>query len=125
MKLPLPELPAFDYLRASSAEKALEQLGNRAARTHVLQGGTDLFVQMRARSVAPPAIIDLKHIPGFTAISFDNEAGLEIGAAATMNSVAAHPKVRQHYPLLVEALERVASYQLRNRATIGGNLCNA
>jgi CO/xanthine dehydrogenase FAD-binding subunit len=125
MKLPLPELPAFEYQRASSIENALEYLGSNNARTHVLLGGTDLFVQMRAGSIAPEAIIDLKKLPDFSRIAFDKDSGLIIGAAATMNAVADHPDVMRHYPLLVEAIETVASYQLRNRATIGGNLCNA
>lgn len=125
MKLPLPELPAFKYHRASSVENALEQLGSSDARTHVLLGGTDLFVQMRAGVVAPEAVIDLKNLPDFRRISFDYDSGLRIGAAATMNAVADHPDVKRHYPLLVEAIETIASYQLRNRATIGGNLCNA
>lgn len=125
MKLPLPELPGFDYSRASSAENAIRSLGSSTARTHVLLGGTDLFVQMRAGEVSPAEIIDLKHIPDFQKVGYDDESGLTIGAAATMNAVASHPQVESHYPLLVEALETVASYQLRSRATIGGNLCNA
>lgn len=125
MELPLPELPAFDYLHASSAQHALEQLGGSSARSRVLLGGTDLFVQMRAGSIAPAELIDLKHIPGLATIEFDENSGLTIGAAATMNAVARDPEVQANYPLLVQALETVASYQLRNRATIGGNLCNA
>ncbi len=125
MRLPLPELPGFDYSRASSAENALKILGGNAARTHVLLGGTDLFVQMRAGDISPAGIIDLKHIPEFNRIELEDKSGLTIGAAATMNAVARHRDVEANYPLLVEALETVASYQLRSRATIGGNLCNA
>ncbi|MGD2058322.1 MAG: xanthine dehydrogenase family protein subunit M [Anaerolineales bacterium] len=125
MKLPLPELPAFDYQRATTAESALESLGLQPARTRVLLGGTDLFVQMRAGSIAPTEIIDLKQIPELATIDFDGEHGLTIGAAASMNSIARHPEVEANFPLLVQALETVASYQLRSRATIGGNLCNA
>jgi carbon-monoxide dehydrogenase medium subunit len=125
MKLPLPELPAFEYHKASTTEDALKSLGNHHARTHVLLGGTDLFVQMRAGSISPDEIIDLKQIPEFSSITFDDANGLTIGAAATMNAVARHPEVEARYPLLVEAIETVASYQLRSRATIGGNLCNA
>jgi carbon-monoxide dehydrogenase medium subunit len=125
MKLPLPELPAFNYQRASSTEHALKSLGDHHARTHVLLGGTDLFVQIRAGSIAPNEVIDLKHIPELNSISYDETNGLTIGAAVPMNSVAKDPNVVTHYPLLVEAIETVASFQLRSRATIGGNLCNA
>jgi carbon-monoxide dehydrogenase medium subunit len=58
-------------------------------------------------------------------ILYDEQEGLTVGAAATMNRVAHHPDVQAHYPLLAEASNSVASYQVRNRATIGGNLCNA
>jgi carbon-monoxide dehydrogenase medium subunit len=58
-------------------------------------------------------------------IAYDTQAGLTVGAAVTMNELARHPGVRTHYPLLAQAAETVASYQIRNRATIGGNLCNA
>ena len=125
MKLPLPELPAFEYQRAASADQALESLGQNDARTHILLGGTDLFVQMRAGSITPTEVIDIKHIPDYQAVEFDGQDGLRIGAAATMNAVAEHTDVKTNFPLLVEALQTVASYQLRNRATIGGNLCNA
>ena len=56
---------------------------------------------------------------------FDPESGLTIGAAVNMNRVAASPDVQAHYPLLAEACRSVASYQLRTRATIVGNICNA
>ena len=84
MRLPLPELPGFDYSRASSAENALKILGGNAARTHVLLGGTDLFVQMRAGDISPAGIIDLKHIPEFNRIELEDKSGLTIGAAATI-----------------------------------------
>jgi carbon-monoxide dehydrogenase medium subunit len=58
-------------------------------------------------------------------ISYSRQAGLTVGAAVTMNVLASHADVRADYPLLAEAAESVASYQLRNRATLGGNLCNA
>ena len=60
-----------------------------------------------------------------TKLSFDAKKGLTIGAAVTMNMVATHPDVVKHYPNLAEAALSVASYQLRNRATIIGNICNA
>jgi carbon-monoxide dehydrogenase medium subunit len=60
-----------------------------------------------------------------TAIKFGKRAGLTIGAGVDMNTLARHPAVAENYPLLVQAIESVASYQLRTRATMGGNLCNA
>jgi carbon-monoxide dehydrogenase medium subunit len=87
-------------------------------------GGTDLFVRLRDGVIHPQVLIDVKHLPGMRHIAYDHRKGLSIGAAATLNEIARHPDVRSHYPLLAEAAGSVASTQLRNRATMGGNLCN-
>jgi len=87
-------------------------------------GGTDIFVRIRDGVIRPRFVVDVKHLPGMRDILYDEQAGLTIGAAATMNQVARHPDVQAHYPLLAEAANSVASYQVRNRATLGGNLCN-
>jgi carbon-monoxide dehydrogenase medium subunit len=89
-----------------------------------MMGGTDLLVRLRDGALRPALVIDLKRLPGICDIVYD-ESGLSVGAAATMNAIARHPDVTAHYPLLAEAANSVASYQLRNRATMGGNLCNA
>jgi carbon-monoxide dehydrogenase medium subunit len=100
----------------------LEEHGKAA---QLMMGGTDLFVRMREGDIRPKIVVDVKHLPAMRAVQFDDQIGLTIGAAVTMNQVAAHLDVRAHYPLLAEAANSVASYQVRNRATIGGNLCNA
>jgi carbon-monoxide dehydrogenase medium subunit len=69
--------------------------------------------------------VDVKALEGVNELSFDTKKGLTIGAAVTMNKVAAHADVIKHYPNLAQAAQSVASYQLRNRATIIGNICNA
>jgi carbon-monoxide dehydrogenase medium subunit len=91
----------------------------------MFMGGTDIFVQMRDGLLAPKVLIDVKHLPGMSDIVFDSENGLSLGAAVDMNAMARHPAVLEHYPILAEAAHTVASYQIRNRATMGGNLCNA
>jgi carbon-monoxide dehydrogenase medium subunit len=88
-------------------------------------GGTDLFPGLRDGVYRPKVVVDVKGLPGMSEIRFDQQAGLTVGAAVTMNALAGHPDVQTHYPLLAEAAETVASYQIRNRATLGGNLCNA
>jgi carbon-monoxide dehydrogenase medium subunit len=90
----------------------------------LFMGGTDVFVRMRDGFITPKVLIDVKHLPGMTQVEFGKRKGLIVGAAVDMNSLAAHPAVVEHYPLLAEALHAVASYQLRTRATMGGNLCN-
>ena len=125
MKLPLPELPQFDYIKAESAERAIDLLQEKGAAARILMGGTDLFVRMRNGDLAPNVLVDIKNLPGMDTIVFSKKDGLTVGAAVTMNALTRNPDVLNHYPLLAEAAESVASYQLRNRATVGGNLCNA
>jgi carbon-monoxide dehydrogenase medium subunit len=88
-------------------------------------GGTDLFPSLRDGVLRPEVLVDVKCLPGMRDINYSGRSGLTVGAAVTMNALAHHAEVRMHYPLLAEAAESVASYQLRNRATLGGNLCNA
>ena len=124
MHTPIPGLPEFDYLQAESAAQASRLLAEHNGEARALMGGTDLLVRMRNRFVRPKILLDLKHLPGMRDIVYDEQAGLAVGAAATMNEVGCHLDVLAHYPLLAEAANSVASYQLRNRATLGGNLCN-
>lgn len=119
-----PGLPSFDYVRASTPDEVIRLLEKHGEAAQLLMGGTDLFVRMRDGSLRPQVVVDVKHLPGMRDVVYDERAGLTVGAAATMNEVARHPDVQAHYPLLAEAAESVASYQLRNRATLGGNLCN-
>jgi carbon-monoxide dehydrogenase medium subunit len=120
-----PALPSFEYVRAKTPDQVVGLLKEHKERAELLMGGTDLFVRMRDGVIRPKVVIDVKHLPGMGEISYDEESGLTVGAAVTMNQLARHPDVRAHYPLLAEAANSVASYQLRNRATLGGNLCNA
>jgi carbon-monoxide dehydrogenase medium subunit len=125
LAMPSPGLPAFDYLHPADPAEVSRLLLEHGDDARLLMGGTDLFVQMRDGLLAPQVVIDVKHLPGMRDIYFDPTTGLRIGAAASMNALAAHPAVQAHYPLLAEATQTVASYQLRTRATLGGNLANA
>ncbi len=123
--LPSPGLPCFDYVRPTSPQEVTKLLLKSDGEARLFMGGTDVFVRMRDGVIAPKLLIDVKHVPGSTEIAFSKRRGLTVGAAVDMNTLARHPAVVGHYPLLVEALNSVASYQLRTRATMGGNLCNA
>jgi CO/xanthine dehydrogenase FAD-binding subunit len=119
-----PGLPSFDYVRAGDPDEVVRLLKKHGEVARLVMGGTDLFVRMRDGFIRPQVVVDVKHMPGMRDIAYDPQAGLTVGAAVTMNEIARHPDVQAHYPLLAEAADSVASYQLRNRATIGGNLCN-
>jgi carbon-monoxide dehydrogenase medium subunit len=118
-----PGLPGFKYVQAANAAEVHRFLQEGGAR--MMMGGTDLFPQMREGAVRPETIVDVKHVPGMRDLTYDERVGLSIGAAVTMNQLVKHSDVQAHYPILAQAAQSVASYQLRNRATIGGNVCNA
>jgi carbon-monoxide dehydrogenase medium subunit len=118
-------LPSFDYVRPATPQEVTRLLLKNDGDARLFMGGTDVFVRMRDGFITPQVLIDVKHLPGMREIKFTKRNGLVIGAAVDMNSLARHPAVIEYYPLLAEALHSVASYQLRTRATMGGNLCNA
>lgn len=120
-----PGLPSFDYVRPCTVDETVGLLEDHGKAARPLMGGTDLFPKMRDGVLGPEVLVDVKHLPGMCDVVYDEQAGLTVGAAVTMNQIARHPDVQAHYPLLAEAASSVGSYQLRNRATIGGNLCNA
>lgn len=89
-----------------------------------LAGGTDLLVAMKEKGLAANKVVDLKAIQELTGIEV-KQGECKIGAMATIHSIASSKQLRDHYPQLPEAAVQLGSYQVRNRATIGGNLCNA
>lgn len=120
-----PTLPGFEYIRPESWAGASAFLAQHPAEARPFLGGTDLLVRMRDGALAPRFLVDLKKLEGANDLLFDAQAGLTVGAAVNMNRVIASPDVQRVYPLLAEACRQVASYPLRTRATIAGNLCNA
>lgn len=115
-------LPAFRYHRPPSLEEALSLLGEHAGDVLPVAGGTDLIPNMKHRLFEPGHLVGLGGVPELRGIR--REGGdLVIGAGETLADVAADPTVRQAVPALAEAAAHVAGPQLRNRGTIGGNLC--
>jgi CO/xanthine dehydrogenase FAD-binding subunit len=120
-----PGLPSFDYVRPDTADEVIRLLHAEGEAARLLMGGTDLLPGMRDGIFRPRLVIDVKGLPGMRVVAFDPDRGLTVGAAVTMNELAGNPQVQTYYPLLAQAAASVASYQVRNRATLGGNLCNA
>lgn len=116
----------FDYVRPQTLQEAVEFLAAHNGEARPFMGGTDLFVRLRDGFYSETKyVVDLKNLPGMQEITFDPATGLRMGAALNMNRMTAFPAVQEHYPILAEAARAVASYQLRTRATVAGNLCNA
>ncbi|NKC33868.1 FAD binding domain-containing protein [Falsiroseomonas selenitidurans] len=109
----------FTLARPASLEEATRLA---AAGAMPLAGGTELLNWMRLGIAAPARLADISRLPGLDAIAPLPDGGLSLGALARLNDVAAHPAVRAGYPVLRQAIHKAASAQLRNLATIGGNL---
>jgi len=112
----------FDYVRAESVDEGCALLAeNEGAR--VLAGGTDLLINIRNGLIFPKLLIDLKGIVELGQISVDG--GIRIGANVPLNVVAENTAIRRDYSALAAAAGMIGSYQIRNRATLAGNLGNA
>jgi xanthine dehydrogenase YagS FAD-binding subunit len=113
---------AFEYVRPGSRQQAAELLGATWGDTEILAGGSDLLALMKDDVVHPRRLVDIKEIPELRAIRAAG-AGLSVGALVTLAELEDDPRVRQKYPALAQALDDAASPQIRNVATLGGNLC--
>lgn len=110
----------FTYERATSAAEAARAAADNSA-ARFLAGGTNLLDLMKLEIEAPTQVIDIGRLP-LTDIGTTEDGGLRIGALASNSAVAGHERVRGEYPLLARAILSGASGQLRNKATVGGNL---
>lgn len=119
-----PMLP-FEYLEPRSVADAVRQLALYEGRARVLAGGTDLLLQMQAGRHAPAALIYAGRIPELRGIGWSSDEGLRIGAGTTLREVENDPTVRERYPALARAASEVGSVQIRNLATLAGNVVNA
>ena len=113
-------MQAFEYLSPSTKEQVATLLADHGA---ILAGGTDLLALMKDDVVAPRRLVNIKQIEALRGVSYQAGNGLRIGALTTITEFASDPNVRQNYPALAEAAMEAASPQIRNVATIGGNMC--
>lgn len=113
----------FAYTRATSIEETITLLDHRAkGQTRPLAGGTDLLTLMKADITAPAQLVDLKRLGELPRGIAQTAAGITLGALTTLREIEQSELLRRHYPLLAEAAALAATPQLRNMATIGGNL---
>ena len=115
----------FAYARPTKLAEAVALLEAHGSDARLLAGGTDLIIRLRDGTARPRVVIDIKRIAEMRP-SIREEAGcLVIGAGTVMSDIAADERVRRSYPALAEAAAVVGSVQIRNRATLAGNVCNA
>jgi CO/xanthine dehydrogenase FAD-binding subunit len=115
----------FEYVAPGSRDELLGVLAYRGPTAKLLAGGTDLLVDLRNDLLHPECVVNLKKVPGYAEISWSEEDGLRIGAAVSINDVLRSQVILDSYPLLADCARDLASYQIRNRATVVGNVVNA
>ena len=115
----------FVYERPRTLAEAIALLGRHQSDARLLAGGTDLIIRLRDRSLRPSMVIDLKRVGELRPTIREAEGRLWIGATSVMTDIAADPQVRRHFVALAEAASAIGSVQIRNRATLAGNICNA
>jgi xanthine dehydrogenase FAD-binding subunit len=116
-------LQDFVYERPRTIDAAVAAMGAGDARA--LAGGTDLVPQLREGRRQAGRIVDLKRIPELTAIVALPVGGFGIGAAATASAVARHAGLAAAYPAVTQSAQLIGGVQIQNRASLGGNICNA
>jgi xanthine dehydrogenase YagS FAD-binding subunit len=114
-------MPAFELFQPATVEDALGLLERHGADAWILAGGMDTFDWLKDRAKRTNVVIDLSQLNELRGIR-EVDGGLEIGALTTLTEVVRHPVVRERYGLLMEAAELVASPQIRNQGTLGGNV---
>lgn len=115
----------FDYVAPKSVEEVATLLAGKNGDARILAGGTDLIVQLREGRRKAKLVIDVKNIPELTQVTFDSKIGLRIGAAASCSQICSDPNVSKYYPGMVDGIGLIGGVQIQNRASVGGNLCNA
>jgi xanthine dehydrogenase YagS FAD-binding subunit len=113
----------FEYVSAKSKNQVGELLGTKWGDAEILAGGTDLVALMKDEVVNPKRLVSIKDLADLRGITFDAQKGLRIGALVTLDDLALNNQAVNHYPAIVEAAREAASPQIRNMATVGGNLC--
>ena len=112
----------FEFFEPETIEEASDLLTKYNGTAELLAGGTDLIIEMKARTATPEHVISLEKIPGLTGIDYDEESGLRIGALTKMRTLENDPIIRERYTALAEGAGEVGGVQIRHLATIGGNI---
>ena len=121
----LRRLPKFEYLPAQNIAEVCTLLADHGERAELLAGGTDLLLQMRRRETSPAYVIGLKGVAELSGVQASEDGGLTIGAMTTMHALLSSSAIRERYGVLAQAAAGIGGPELRNVATIGGNIAGA
>ncbi|NQW23201.1 MAG: xanthine dehydrogenase family protein subunit M [SAR202 cluster bacterium] len=115
----------FEYLEARTLRQAISLLVRHGENARIVAGSTDFLVRWRAGVWNPDYVVNIQRVAGLSRITYSSQNGLKIGALVTVRTLEQHPAVRRRYPGLAAAAASFAGVQVRNLATVGGNICNA
>lgn len=115
----------FEYCAPATVAEAVALMGRLDGARSLFAGGTDLLVEIREHLRRPAHLIDLKKIPGLDTLRYDPQEGLVCGALTRIRTLETAPEVLRHYRGLAQAARELGSIQVRQRATLGGNVCRA
>lgn len=115
----------FDYFEPKTVEEAISLLDKYGGDAKALAGGTDLIVMMQNKKIRPKCLVNIKHIPNLSYISYDAKQGVRIGSLTTLREIEKSAQIEKGHKILQQVAHKMASPSVRNLATIGGNLCNA
>ena len=118
-------IPRFELLLPATIAEASEMLLAHGERARFLAGGTDVFVLMKDDKLSVDCLIDIGGLSDLKGIDVRPDGSLVVGALTTFSEIVRDGHIKEHYPVLVDAMERIGSKQIRNIATLGGNICNA
>jgi carbon-monoxide dehydrogenase medium subunit len=113
----------FDYLRPQTLEEALSLLNQHGKKAKLIAGGTDVIVMIKQKAMAPDVLISLQGIPGLNQIKYNGS--LSIGPMVTHRAIEKSEVIKNNFSALADAVDDLGSIQIRNVATIGGNICTA
>jgi carbon-monoxide dehydrogenase medium subunit len=115
----------LEIYQPTSLEEASRLVKEKGPGGRFLAGGTDLVIAMKEKGLVPKYVVDLKRIPGLCGIRENGDGSISIGALTTMRDIETSALIVKKYPFLALSAAEVGSIQIRNRATIGGNMANA
>jgi CO/xanthine dehydrogenase FAD-binding subunit len=118
-------LQAFEYVRPTSLDEALSVLAEKGRQASLLSGGTDLLVALREGRRSADVVIDMKDVPQTSALSYDKQKGLDIGATVPCYRIYGDDAIAAAYPGIIDAVHLIGGVQIQGRASVGGNVCNA
>jgi len=113
----------FDYLKPKTLDEALSLLAQYGEKARLIAGGTDVIVMIKQKAMAPDVLVSLQGIPGLSQIKYNGS--LAIGPMVTHRAIEKSEIIRKNFSALADAVDDLGSVQIRNVATIGGNICTA